>query len=182
VTQPDGRLRFQPITEADLPQLAIWRARPHVAEWFHGSLTPEQTAAKFIPRIRGDDPVRGYIAYVDDVAVGYIQSFRVADHPDALAALEIPGDPHGVDVLLGDADARGHGLGTRLVREFTQQLLVGQHVDYVVISPDTENAAAIRAYEKAGFAAVKTVPSTKDARTNLLMEYPPGAVHARSAG
>jgi RimJ/RimL family protein N-acetyltransferase len=181
VTQPAARLRFEPITEADLPLLATWRARPHVAEWFHGSLTPEQTAAKFIPRIRGDDPVQGYIAYIDDVAVGYIQSFRVADHPDAVAALQIPGDPHGVDVLLGDADARGHGLGTRLVREFTQRLLAAENVDYVVISPDAENAAAIRAYEKAGFAAVKIVPSTKDARTNLLMEYPPGAVRARSA-
>ncbi|HEY4868823.1 MAG TPA: GNAT family N-acetyltransferase [Candidatus Dormibacteraeota bacterium] len=181
MTQRGGRLRFEPITEVDLPLLATWRARPHVAEWFHGSLTPEQTAAKFIPRIRGDDPVRGYIAYVDDVAVGYIQSFRVADHPDVVTALQIPGDPYGVDVLLGDADARGHGLGTRLVSEFTQQLLAAEHVDYVVISPDTENAGAIRAYEKAGFVALKTVPSTKDARTNLLMEYPPGAVHARSA-
>ena len=181
MTQPDGRLRFEPITEADLPLLATWRARPHVAEWFHGPLTPEQTAAKFIPRIRGDDAVQGYIVYLEDVAVGYMQSFRVADHPDAVAALRIPGDPYGVDVLLGDADARGHGLGSRVVREFTQRLLADAHVDYVVISPDTENIAAIRAYEKAGFAAVKTVPSTKDARVNLLMDFPPGSVHARSA-
>lgn len=177
--QRGSRLRFEPITEADLPLLATWRARPHVAEWFHGPLTPEQTAAKFLPRIRGADPVQGYIVYLDDVAVGYIQSFRVADHPDLVAALQVPGDPYGVDVLLGDAEARGHGLGTRVVREFTQRLLDAR-VAYVVISPDTANVAAIRAYEKAGFAAVKTVPSTKDERTNVLMEFPPGSVHARS--
>ena len=174
-------MRFEPITEADLPLLATWRARPHVAEWFHGPLTPEQTAAKFLPRIRGDDPVQGYIVYLDEVAVGYIQSFRVTDHPHDVAALQVPGDPHGVDVLLGDAEARGHGLGTRVVREFTQRLLDAR-VDYVVISPDTENFAAIRAYEKAGFAAVKTVSSTKDERMNVLMEFPPGSVHARSGG
>jgi aminoglycoside 6'-N-acetyltransferase len=180
VKQRGSRLRFEPIIEADLPLLATWRARPHVAEWFHGPLTPEQTAAKFLPRIRGSDPVQGYIVYLGDVAVGYIQSFRVADHPDVVAALQVPGDPYGVDVLLGDAEARGHGLGTRVVREFTQRLLDAR-VDYVVISPDTENSAAIRAYEKAEFAAVTTVPSTKDERMNLLMEFPPGSVHARSA-
>ena len=166
----DGTLRFRELREEDLALVAVWRSRAHVARWFHGSLTAEQTRAKFLPRINGTEPVHVFVVERDGVAVGYIQEFRVGDLPAVAAALQVPPDAHGVDVLIGDEHNTGHGLGTLIVRTFAERLLRDTSVERVVITPDAENGAAIRCYEKAGFERVRDVPSTFDERTNLLME------------
>ena len=84
--------------------------------------------------------------------------------------LHVPGDAHGLDVLIRDEGNTGHGPGTRIVRAFSERLLRDPQVERVVITPDGENTAAIRCYEKAGFARVRDVRSSFDERANLLME------------
>lgn len=173
----DDGLRFEPLSERTLPLLATWRSQPHVARWFHGALTPEQTAAKFLPRIRGDDPVQGYIAYLGDEPVGYIQSYRVGDHPHTAAAMGVDGDARGIDLLIGDAGSIGRGLGVRVVREFCEQLWRDARIERIVTNPDVDNAAAIRCYEKAGFTRLRTIPGTQDANQHLLLERRRNAQH-----
>jgi len=170
VTQVDGPLSFTPLREDDLPLVAVWRGRPHVARWFHGPLDAAQTREKFLPRISGAEPVRVSIVRCAGEPAGYIQEFRVGDMPRVMAALQVDPEARGLDMLIGDAADTGRGLGTRVVREFSDGLLADARVPLVVIAPDVDNGAAIRCYEKAGFAAVRQVPSTFDDRTNLLME------------
>lgn len=170
MTSGDAALRFEPLTEARLPLLAAWRASAHVARWFHGPLTAAQTAAKFLPRIRGEDPVSGFIVHADGAPVGYVQSYRVADQPDAAATIGVASNAHGIDVLVGDADALGRGLGTRIAREFSDRVLRTPGVEHVVTNPDCGNAAAIRMYEKAGFARIRAIPGSRDEHPHLLME------------
>lgn len=170
MTDVDGDLSFTQLRVDDLPLVAAWRSRPHVARWFHGPLDATQTRAKFLPRISGAEPVRVSIVHCAGEPVGYIQEFRVGDLPATATALGVDPDALGLDVLVGDAANTGRGLGTRIVRRFSDMLLSDPATRLVVIAPDVDNAAAIRCYEKAGFQRVREVPSTFDERTNLLME------------
>jgi aminoglycoside 6'-N-acetyltransferase len=80
-----------------------------------------------------------------------------------------------VDIFVGD-DYAGRGLGTEAMRQMLA-LLVEQHGYHrIILDPATENAAAIRSYEKVGFKAVGTTKrSYRESesagwRDELLME------------
>ena len=57
----------------------------------------------------------------------------------------------GIDIFIGEPDARDHGVGTEAVRVMLDYVFHVKHVHRVTIDPVAENARAIRAYEKAGF-------------------------------
>jgi aminoglycoside 6'-N-acetyltransferase len=106
--------------------------------------------------------------------VGYIQYWFIGHHQNAawiadhpwLAAL--PADAIGVDLSIGDPSQLSQGLGSGALRTFAQ-CLVRQGYRTIIIDPDTANARAVRAYEKAGFRAIpQLLGQTGDA---LIMRY-----------
>src|SRR5882762_10424540 len=129
---------FRPLTAADLPLIASWLTRPHVAEWWDGSIALEVD-------------LRQFLAVLDGEAIGYVQSYQaVACHRDGWW-LEVS-DPgvHGIDQFLADAARLGQGLGTQMVRAFVAESLADPRVTQVQADPSPANRRAIRCYEKAG--------------------------------
>ena len=58
-----------------------------------------------------------------------------------------------IDLFIGEADCRGRGIGGAAI-----DLLLAMHPGCTaVMCPLSDNAPAVRCYEKCGFAAVKTV-------------------------
>jgi RimJ/RimL family protein N-acetyltransferase len=166
-----GALSFIPLDESHLPLMARWRAAPHVAEWFHGALTEEQTRAKYLPRIRGEEPSHGFVVLLDGAPLGFIQRYRAGDEDGLPEILDVDPDAHGLDVFIGDETLLNRGLGTRIVREFSDLVLQEPSVAYLIIDPDTENAAAIACYRRAGFTPLRETPDLLDpSRRSLLME------------
>lgn len=154
------RFTFRRLSRADLPQMLIWLSDPDVKAWYTAEdLSENGMEQEFGDMIDGDEPVRGFIASVDAEPVGYIQCYRLGDHPDYLAQLELDQDDVSTDLFLGDPAFRNHGWGAPMLRAFhTQVVFADPVVIRAAIMPNPKNARAIAAYQKVGFAPIRALP------------------------
>ena len=100
-----------------------------------------------------------FIIELDGEPVGLIQRYRTCDHPDWQRTLSATGAAEGqtagIDYLLGEADAVGHGFGKQAIREFTSLLFEDYtDIDAVVVTPPQANPASWRALEACGYRRV----------------------------
>jgi len=130
-------IEFRPITEADLPLLESWLERAHVALWWREPIEHEL-----------DQGVAGrYLIVVDGVPAGMIQTYLEDDPTIA-----------GVDLLIGEEDAIGRGLGPQVISQFTQEVVFARpETNAVVATVEEANRRSWRAFEKAGFRYVRDV-------------------------
>ena len=153
------------IAETDFEALAKWLSEPHVARWWGDP-------AKALQEIREavtDPPTRPMIVELDGEPIAYLQQYdphMEEDHPYR----DQPKGTLGLDLTIGPPQLVGVGYGSAILRQHAERLF-DSGVPRLVIDPDPENARAIRAYEKAGFAAF-------DRRTTI---YGPALMMARDA-
>ncbi|CAN7294556.1 GNAT family N-acetyltransferase [Devosia sp. LjRoot16] len=156
---------FRPVTRADLPLLGRWLAEPHVRKWWAEPAKALQSIESHIDSIS----VEPFIVELDGKPIGYIQSYD-PHLEDAHPYQDQPTGTLGIDQFIGEAALIGKGHGTRLIEAFVEQLFEEGAIR-VIIDPDPANAAAIRAYEKAGFERFDTRHS----------KYGPALMLARNA-
>jgi RimJ/RimL family protein N-acetyltransferase len=162
---------FHPVAVADLALLRTWLELPHMRKWWGD---PEVELGYIRDMIEGRDTTRPFIFSVDGEAVGYIQYWFIghhqndtwiADHP---WLAELPSEAIGVDLSIGDPGRLSQGIGSGVLRAFTERL-VGQGHKTIIIDPDPDNLRAVRAYEKAGYRAIPRLQGrTGD---TLIMQY-----------
>ena len=140
-------ITFVPLQETDLPLLYEWLHEPHVRAWWSDPDTQVDQMRAHL----SDDTIEPFVVCLNGEPVAYIQAcdLRAAGEMPHLAGL--PERTFGIDQFIGPADRVGRGLGTRLVRLMSERL-IAQGAESVLVDPAPENKAAIRAYEKAGFA------------------------------
>lgn len=150
-TDPERRFAFRAMTEADLPDLVRWINLPHVAQWWDDQRSTEQVAAYYGPGLRGEDPVRFWIAEVNGRSIGFFQDYRIADHPD-YALLSGRSDAVGFDYVIGEPAYVDRGLGTSLLWVFLRDLVVPAYdgVSELFAAPDHRNARSLRVLAKLG--------------------------------
>jgi aminoglycoside 6'-N-acetyltransferase len=157
--RPD-RVAFRSLAADDLHALLHWLADPDVHRWYdEGELTLANITARFTPAIDGSEPTHGFLIVIDGQPAGYIQAYAIGDHPDYQRQLDI--DPRAVatDLFIGDAAFRNRGWGAVVLAAFLDRVVFREMgAALAMIAPDPANARAIRAYERAGFQWVKTVP------------------------
>ena len=161
-------IEFRPLDEADLPALAEWRARPHVAEWFGAPDSVADLRGEFIGAHETPPHVRGFLFLTDGRPAGFIQSYVAYEAGDNWWPDERDPGARGIDQFLADEDALGRGLGTAMVRAFLERLFRDLAVTKVQTDPDPANARAIRCYEKAGFERMRVV-QTPDGPALLMV-------------
>jgi RimJ/RimL family protein N-acetyltransferase len=148
--------QFRPMSADDLLLMRSWLERPHVAEWWGD---PDTELGYIRDMIEGRDTTRPFIFSVDGEPVGYIQYWFIGDHQNAIWIAdhpwlaELPSDAVGVDLSIGEPDKLSQGIGSAVLREFTERLRA-QGYRTIIIDPDPGNGRAVRAYERAGFRAV----------------------------
>lgn len=150
-------LRFRPLGFDDLSLLHGWLHQPHVAAWWNEPLDLRGVRAKYGPRITGEEPTRVFVIERER-PIGWIQWYRWSDYP--VHAAHLGADPRdaGIDVAIGDPAAIGFGLGTRAIATFVdQEVFSHSDVAACLTDPDERNTRSIRAFERAGFAVVRTV-------------------------
>ena len=130
------RLVLRPLVPGDEAELRRIHATPEVARWWDAPdagfpWTDEPDSTRLVIEVEG--AVAGMIQYSEEPEPKYRHA--------------------SVDLFL-DPAFHGRGLGTEAVRHVVRHLVdeCGHH--RITIDPAAHNAAAIRAYEKAGFRRV----------------------------
>ena len=160
---------FQRLTAADLPLLHDWLNRPHVAARWDGPVRLEDMPEKFGPHLVSDT-VFGYLAHRDGKPMAYVQAYDATHAGDGWWPDAAPGT-WGIDQFLANEEDLGKGIGSQMVRQFTELVFERHRATAILTDPAPDNARAIRCYEKAGFVAVgETV--TPDGPALLMIMRP----------
>jgi aminoglycoside 6'-N-acetyltransferase len=147
-------ISFAPLEREDLPMLARWLRTPHVQQWWPDPSDLASVTAKYLPLIEGTDRTEGFLINVDDLPIGFIQSYRFADEPEwsnvVAAAIEVR-DAAGIDYLIGRKESTGRGLGSAALRSFVGALWHRhEEIATVVVAVQQANAPSWKALERAG--------------------------------
>lgn len=170
----DDGLALVALTEAGLPLIRRWLEAPHVARWWGSA---ESGVAEVAAHLRGAS-VAPFLMTQQDRPIGYLQIYG-ADGDPFWSGHDLPRGTFGLDLFIGEADAVGRGLGPRFLELAIARLYAMPEVVRIQIDPDPRNAAAIRAYEKAGFERAGVI-ETPDGPALYMMQERPGARSGRS--
>jgi aminoglycoside 6'-N-acetyltransferase len=161
-----AEIGFRPVTPADRALLADWIARPHWARWWGAA---EEEAAEIAS---GATPDFGpYVFTLDGRDAGYIQWWR----PDGSWEIPVEAPPattRGIDLSIADEADLGRGHGSRVLRAFVDRL-AAEGVTRFLIDPAPENAAARRAYAKAGFVETARGRHSEGAYVLMVLDLQP---------
>jgi aminoglycoside 6'-N-acetyltransferase len=136
---------FRPAETSDLPMLRRWLQTPEVVRWWG---EPAEQAAL----LEGDlsEPLMVMrIVSRDGRPFAYAQDYDVSSWPQAQFS-HLPAGTRAVDAFIGVPDMIGRGHGAAFLRLLAQRL-ISDGAPLVAIDPDTRNARARGAYQRAGF-------------------------------
>jgi aminoglycoside 6'-N-acetyltransferase len=154
---PAPALDLGPLTRADFDLLAGWLARPHVAAWWGPPTGRAGVEREFGPCIDGTDPTLVFIVSDATGPLGLVQCYRLADNPDYAAAVGLD-DAAGIDLLIGDPERCGAGLGpATLTATLEVAWAAYPEVAGAMAGPSVFNLRSHRAFEKAGFTRLRQV-------------------------
>jgi aminoglycoside 6'-N-acetyltransferase len=149
-------IEFRPLTEGDLPLLRDWLAREHVARWWREPIEDELASSRAV--IDGRERTDQYVIVVDGRPVGMIQSYLASDYPEWEAIVQVGEGVVGVDLLIGEEELVGQGLGPQVLAEFTQRVAFADpQLRACIATVEEASRRSWRAFEKAGFRWVRDV-------------------------
>ncbi len=151
----------------DFELLSRWLAEPLVAEWWNHDTSPAAVEREYGPAVDGREPASVLIAELEGPPFGLIQHYPIAAYPDYLAELaglcEVPEGAVSIDYLIGLADHRGRGLGTRMIGSCVKRIWAERPgVTMVIVPVHVDNRASWRALESAGFRRIAEGRLTPD--------------------
>lgn len=150
------QIHFEALAEGHLPALAGWLQPPHVRAFWHDG--ERDLAAVRAHYFRPGRDVPGFVFWFSGRAAGFVQRERVLPGHDFMPWAALNGETWAVDVLIGEPELVGRGLGPLVIGAFLAQLrLERPALRRVVIDPAVGNG---RAYAKAGFTPVGLFTST----------------------
>ncbi len=173
----DLDITFRPLTDADLPLLHRWLNDPAVVEWWEGDDVSWDAVVSDYGEGHGD-PVEHWLALLDGAPVGWIQCYGAADmveeetyywreHLDLQTTA-------GIDYLVGEASARGQGVGSAMIRAFVRDVVFPMHPEWAraAAGPFEANIASWKALANAGFERAAVLDDEEGAC--VLMVLPRG--------
>jgi aminoglycoside 6'-N-acetyltransferase len=102
-----------------------------------------------------------------------IETYVVSDHPEWEALVQVGEGVAGVDLLIGEADLTGRGLGPRILADFVERVAFARPATLAYVAAvDEENRRSWRAFEKASFSYVRDVE--EEGRPHRLMRLDRG--------
>lgn len=165
-----GKLHFRRMTADDLRLMHEWLQREHVRRWWSKHETYEDVAEHYLPSLGGPKPTDLYLILLDDREIGFIQTYLAADFPNWAEHLTQTAGVAGVDLFIAGEDLIGKGIGSEALRLFTRDVVFARAATLACIAdPDVRNTASVRAFEKAGFRAVREFFDPSDGEMHALV-------------
>jgi aminoglycoside 6'-N-acetyltransferase len=148
-------IAFEPLHRDHLQLLREWLGRPHVREWWHDA---DESLGHAEDALAGRARASYYLIVLDGRPLGLIQTYLVSDHPEWERVVG-PGEGlAGVDLLIGEEDAIGRGLGPQVLAQFAREIVFARPETHACVATVEEpNRRSWRAFEKAGFRHVRDV-------------------------
>jgi len=142
---------FRPMGRDDLSDVMRWLREPHVVRWW-SAVDPDAQLASYQARMDGTDQTRMWIIEVNGRSIGFVQDYRIGDHPE-FAILTGQPDAIGFDYAIGEPSFVGRGIGTLVLRRFLRDVVHPHYPDATtyLAAPDHRNVASLRVLEKLGF-------------------------------
>ena len=148
-------IAFEPLQRKHLPLLREWLGREHVRRWWRD---PEESLCDAEDALAGRDPTRYFLIELDGRPIGMVQTYLVSDNPEWEKVVGPGQGLAGVDLLIGEEDATGRGLGPQVLAEFAREVVFARaETQAVVATVEEPNRRSWRAFEKAGFRHVRDV-------------------------
>lgn len=129
----------------DSGRLLRWLAQPHVAKWWGDAALAMQHARQCAPESHA-------LIVADRAPVGYL--CWQEPPKEELEAADLTDLPRGlvdIDILIGEPDLLGQGVGSRALELLLARLRCDPSVAFAGLGTSASNTNAIRCYEKAGF-------------------------------
>jgi aminoglycoside 6'-N-acetyltransferase len=130
------RVILRPLRADDVPLLVKIQSESSVARWWG---RPDETDLR--RQAEGESEETSFVITVGGAVAGLIQYVEENDPMYRHA---------GIDIFLSE-EFQGLGLGADAVRTLARHLIHDRGHHRLTIDPASDNAAAIRAYEKVGF-------------------------------
>jgi aminoglycoside 6'-N-acetyltransferase len=163
---------FRRLSVADPPLLHRWLNLPHVADTYGLGRRPTlgDVAEEYGPLATGEDRTRAFVVEADGRPVGYVQTYRILEHPVWAAQCAVEDESHGIDLFLGEPDTVGRGLGPVVIRAFVErEVFARTDAVAVVADPRSENRRSISAFEKAGFRRWRSIVPVSPEMGDVLL-------------
>jgi len=161
--------------QAHLPLLKRWLRRPHVVRWW-GTLDLRSTA--LAQRSRDTHAV----ITADGRPVGYLCWQRPSlSELEAAGLMDLPEDLMDIDILIGEPELLGRGIGPRALVLLLAKLR-GEGVRFAGLGTSTSNRVAIRAFEKAGFRVLRDFEDPEFGPCKYMVAQLSGAAEQPATG
>ncbi len=146
-------------TASDLPLMLKWLTDDRVLEYYEGRdirFTMDTLSALYAEEI--PDGFRINFEY-RNIPVGYGQAYRLSG--DLFDEYDYPDNGQivfAMDQFIGEPEYWNKGIGTSFLKLMADYLKEQKAAERILLDPHKNNHRAIRAYEKAGFRIVKSLP------------------------
>lgn len=140
------RVALLPFASSNLALLKSWLARGHVSRWYPEPDENLQWAAS--PPSGGDHA----LIATNEIIVGYLR-WQVVDRKtlDSVGLTEIPSGAVDIDILLGEYQHVGQGVGPAALDALVLRLSADPELSVAGLTSAADNIHAHSAFEKAGF-------------------------------
>ena len=162
-----GHLRLRRLrdTAADYELLVRWLNEPHVRQWWDPDAPPataETVRADYRAYTKAGAATTACIIESDGRPIGYIQCYPWSGDEEyaRTVGLDLVEGEWGLDVLVGEPDMIGSGVGSRAVELLCEHVIRDRGAPSVALVTEATNTRAHRAYQKIGFSVVGEVLDT----------------------
>ncbi|MDV2582369.1 GNAT family N-acetyltransferase [Alkalibacillus haloalkaliphilus] len=163
------KVLIRKMNDEDYEIMAKWLSAEEVLEFYGDVNSPfnlEKVKEKYEPRISGEVPVNPYIVELGETPIGYMQKYSLSDEKKVEFGYSGHDKVYGIDQFIGKPKLFNKGIGTIMVRQFTDYIFDNTDANVVVLDPEVSNVRAIKCYEKCGFSKVRLI----EGRNKWLME------------
>jgi aminoglycoside 6'-N-acetyltransferase len=140
------------MTEPDLPLVAAWLQRPHLARWWLEGSTLGDELVDCRRSVRGEQPTEVLLVLdSDETPIGWCQWYAYSEYPAEATTIGASLDEVGIDYAIGDPEAIGRGMGTALIAALVGYVRARHPHAGLVADPSAANVASRRVLEHNGF-------------------------------